>query len=243
MVHLIFLERCSTIRCSAQLVLPKTLMPKTFVSDQLYDYLLSASLREPEILQALRQETANHPMSQMQIAPEQGQFMALLVKLMGAKQALEVGVFTGYSALAVALALPADGKLVACDISEEYTAIAQRYWQQAGIAAKVDLRIAPALETLDQLLAEGQANRFDFAFIDADKSSYPLYYERALQLVRSGGLIVIDNVLWSGRVANPEVQDHRTAMIREFNQMLHQDERISLSLLAIADGLTLALKH
>jgi predicted O-methyltransferase YrrM len=218
-------------------------MAKTFVSDQLYDYLLSASLREPEILQALRQKTANHPMSQMQIAPEQGQFMALLVKLMDAKQALEVGVFTGYSALAVALALPADGKLVACDVSEEYTAIAQRYWQQAGIAAKIDLRIAPALETLDQLLAEGQANRFDFAFIDADKSSYLLYYERALQLVRSGGLIVIDNVLWSGRVANPEAQDHRTAMMREFNQTLHQDERVSLSLLPIADGLTLALKH
>lgn len=218
-------------------------MSKTFISDALYDYLLGVSLREPEILQALRQETASHPMSQMQIAPDQGQLMAFLVQLMGAKQALEIGVFTGYSSLAVALALPPDGKLIACDVSEDYTAIARRYWQAAGVADKIDLRIAPALDSLNQLLAEGQANSFDFAFIDADKSAYPDYYEMALQLVRPGGLIAIDNVLWSGRVADPTVTDSRTSLIREFNQKLHQDERISLSLLSIADGLTLALKR
>lgn len=221
----------------------KTKSNKTLISDGLYDYLLSISLRESEILQKLRQETATHPMSQMQIAPDQGQFMALLVQLMGAKKALEIGVFTGYSSLWVALALPPDGQLIACDVSEEYTAIARRYWQMAGVADKIDLRLAPALDTLDQLLAEGQANQFDFAFIDADKSAYPEYYERTLQLVRPGGLIAIDNVLWSGRVADPQVQDNRTEGIRAFNQRLYQDQRISLSVLPLADGLTLALKR
>jgi len=216
---------------------------KTLIDDALYNYLLSISLRESEILQKLRQETATHPMSQMQIAPDQGQFMALLVQLMGAKKALEIGVFTGYSSLCVALALPPDGQLIACDVSEEYTAIARRYWQMAGVADKIDLRLAPALDTLDQLLAEGQANQFDFAFIDADKSAYPQYYERTLQLVRPGGLIAIDNVLWSGRVADPQVQDNRTEGIRAFNQRLYQDQRINLSVLPLADGLTLALKR
>lgn len=216
---------------------------KTFIDDRLYNYLLSVSLQEPELLQKLRQETATHPMSQMQIAPDQGQLMALLVQLIGAKKALEVGVFTGYSSLAVALALPSDGQLIACDVSEDYTAIARRYWEQAGVTAKIDLRIAPALETLDQLLSEGQANSFDFAFIDADKSNYPSYYDRALKLVRPGGLIAIDNVLWSGRVADPQEQDNRTNRIRAFNQQLHQDNRIMLCMLAIADGLTLALKR
>jgi len=209
---------------------------------QLYDYFQSISLREPEILTKLREETAQHPMAIMQISPEQGQFMALLVRLMGAKKTLEVGVFTGYSSLVVALALPADGKIVACDVSEEYTAIARRYWQAAGVANKIHLHIAPALETLDRLLADGEAD-FDFAFIDADKSTYDSYYERALQLVRPGGLIAIDNVLWSGRVADPEVQDNRTNKIRAFNQKLHQDTRVTLSLVPIADGLTLALKN
>ncbi|MBF2003472.1 MAG: class I SAM-dependent methyltransferase [Synechococcales cyanobacterium M58_A2018_015] len=216
---------------------------KTLIDDALYNYLLSISLRESEILQKLRQETATHPMSQMQIAPDQGQFMALLVQLMGAKKALEIGVFTGYSSLCVALALPPDGQLIACDVSEEYTAIARRYWQMAGVADKIDLRLAPALDTLDQLLAEGQASQFDFAFIDADKSAYPQYYERTLQLVRPGGLIAIDNVLWSGRVADPQVQDNRTEGIRAFNQRLYQDQRINLSVLPLADGLTLALKR
>lgn len=213
------------------------------LSDTLYDYLLSVSLREPDIMQQLRLETAQHPLAQMQIAPEQGQFMALLVQLLGATKTLEVGVFTGYSALAVALALPAVGKLIACDVSEEYTAIARRYWQAAGVADKIDLRIAPALDTLDQLIAEGQADSFDFAFIDADKSNYSNYYERALQLVRPGGLIAIDNVLWSGQVVDPQVTDANTEAIRHFNQALHQDNRIALSLVPIADGLTLALKR
>jgi predicted O-methyltransferase YrrM len=213
------------------------------MGDRLYDYLLSVSLREPEILLKLREETARHPMSQMQIAPEQGQFMALLVQLMGATKALEVGVFTGYSALSVALAMPEHGQIVACDVSEEFTAIARRYWEMAGVTDKIDLRIAPAVETLDQLLAEGQAETFDFAFIDADKSNYGLYYERALQLVRPGGLILIDNVLWSGRVADGQVQDTRTEAIRAFNRKLHEDQRVTLSMVAIADGLTLTLKR
>ena len=212
------------------------------LEQNIYDYLQSVSLREPEILQHLRQETDQQPLSQMQISPEQGQFMALLVQLMGAKKTLEVGVFTGYSSLIVALALPPSGKVVACDVSEEYTAIARRYWQQAGVADKIDLHIAPAMDTLDRLLANGEAETFDFAFIDADKSSYDGYYERALQLVRPGGLIAIDNVLWSGRVADPKVQDNRTKTIRALNQKLHQDSRITLSLVPIADGLTLALK-
>ncbi|BAT55431.1 O-methyltransferase, family 3 [Nostoc sp. NIES-3756] len=210
---------------------------------QLYDYLLSASVREPEILWKLRQETANHPNGRMQISPEQGQFMRLLVQLLGAKKTLEVGVFTGYSSLSVALALPADGKIIACDVSEEFTAIARRYWQQAGVADKIDLRLAPGVVTLDALLADGQAGTFDFAFIDADKENYDAYYERALQLVRPGGLIAIDNVLWSGRVADAQIQDESTQAIRALNQKLHDDERVTLSLVPIGDGLTLALKR
>ncbi|MBD2344572.1 class I SAM-dependent methyltransferase [Anabaena subtropica] len=212
------------------------------IPSPLYDYLLSVSLREPEILTQLRQETSLHPVGRMQIAPEQGQFMALLVQLLGAKKTLEVGVFTGYSSLVIALALPPEGKVVACDISEEFTAIARRYWQQAGVADKIDLHLAPALETLDKLLAVGEAETFDFAFIDADKSNYENYYERSLQLIRPGGLIAIDNVLWSGRVADPEIQDNRTQKIRAFNQKLFQDQRITLSLIPIGDGLTLARK-
>lgn len=212
------------------------------IEPQLYNYLLSVSLREPEILRQLREETIQHPMARMQIAPEQGQFMALLVQLIGAKKTLEIGVFTGYSALVVALALPPDGRLVACDVSAEFTAIARGYWQKAGVADKIGLHIAPALETLDQLLAADEAESFDFAFIDADKSNYDGYYERSLQLVRPGGLIVIDNVLWSGKVADREVQDNRTTKIRALNEKLHQDQRINLSLVPIADGLTLAQK-
>jgi predicted O-methyltransferase YrrM len=220
-------------------------MPKQTLGldDQLYNYLLSASLREPEILQKLRQETASHPRSGMQISPEQGQFLALLIQLIGAKKTLEVGVFTGYSSTVVALALPADGKIIAADVSEEFTAIARRYWQLAGVADKIDLRLAPGLETLDHLLATGQAETFDFAFIDADKENYDGYYERALQLVRPGGLIAIDNVLWSGRVADPQIQDENTQIIRALNEKLHHDERVTLSLVPIADGLTLAIKR
>jgi len=213
------------------------------LEQNLYDYLLSVSLREPTILTQLRQETSQLPMSRMQISPEQGQFMALLVKLIGAKKTLEVGVFTGYSSLVVALALPADGKIVACDVSEEYTSVARRYWQQAGVADKIDLHIAPALETLDNLLTTGEAGTFDFAFIDADKSNYNNYYERCLELIRPGGLIAIDNVLWSGKVADTEIQDNQTNKIRALNSKLHQDSRITLSLVPIADGLTLAMKN
>jgi caffeoyl-CoA O-methyltransferase len=162
---------------------------------------------------------------------------------LGATKTLEVGVFTGYSSLCVALALPENGKLVACDVSEEYTGVARRYWQSAGVADKIDLRIAPALETLDELLAAGQAETFDFAFIDADKRNYEGYYERSLQLIRPGGLIAIDNVLWSGRVADPQDQEKNTQALRALNEKLHGDERITLSMVPIADGLTLALKR
>lgn len=210
---------------------------------QLYNYLLSISLREPDILAALREETAKQPMAAMQIAPEQGQFMEMLVQLMGATKTLEVGVFTGYSALCVALALPSNGQIVACDVSEEYTAIARRYWELAGVANKISLQLGPAIHTLDKLLAEGQAGTFDFAFIDADRENYETYFERSLQLVRNGGLIVIDNVLWSGRVADPKVQDESTLALRNFNDKLRNDPRVTLSVVPIGDGLTLALKR
>jgi predicted O-methyltransferase YrrM len=213
------------------------------LDNQLYDYLLSVSLREPDILRQLREETTRHPAAIMQIAPEQGQFMALLVQLLGATKTLDIGVFTGYSSLSVALALPPNGKIIACDVSEDDTAIARRYWQAAGVADKIDLRLAPALDTLDELLASGQAGTFDFAFIDADKRNYDAYYERSLQLIRPGGLIAIDNVLWAGRVADPQEQDNQTNTIRAFNEKLHHDERVTLSLVPIADGLTLALKR
>jgi predicted O-methyltransferase YrrM len=218
-------------------------MKKTIGIEQpLYNYLLSVSLTEAEVLQQLRAETATFSNAIMQIAPEQGQFMALLVRLMGAKKALEVGVFTGYSSLCVAIALPEDGKLIACDISEDYTSVARRYWDKAGVGNKIDLKIAPAIETLDKLLANGESETFDFAFIDADKGNYYNYYDRALKLIRPGGLIAVDNVLWSGAVADPEIRDNQTKKIRDFNQKLHEDNRVNISLVPIADGLTLALK-
>lgn len=213
------------------------------LNESLYQYLLSVSLREPEILQQLRQETANHPGAIMQISPDQGQFLALLVQLTGVKKALEIGVFTGYSALCVALALPPQGTLIACDVSEEYTKIARRYWHKANVENKIDLRLAPAVDTLNQLLESNQEETFDFVFIDADKINYLNYYEKSLQLLRTGGLMVIDNVLWSGRVADLNVTDQSTQALREFNQTLHQDDRITLSLIPVADGLTLALKR
>jgi len=212
------------------------------LSDDLYDYLLSVSLRESGLQRRLRDETAANPMSRMQISPEQGQFMALLARLIGARRCLEVGVFTGYSSLAVALALPADGSIVACDVSEEWTAVARRYWTEAGVADKIDLRLAPALETLDSLLAAGGGGSFDFAFIDADKTNYLGYYERALELLRPGGLVAVDNTLWSGRVAQPEVVDPDTVALRHFNERLRRDDRVDLSLLPVGDGLTLARK-
>lgn len=215
----------------------------TLVTDALYDYILANSLREPAVLQQLREETASHSLANMQIAPEQGQFMALLIELTGAKRILEIGVFTGYSSTCLALALPPEGKLTACDISKKHTDVARRYWEMAGVSNKVDLRLGPALETLDNLLAEDQAGSYDLAFIDADKANYDGYYERALGLLRSGGLIMVDNVLWSGQVADPAFDDDDTAAIRALNAKIHTDARVSISLLPVADGLTLALKR
>ena len=212
------------------------------LTDEIYRYLLEMSLREPESMRRLRAETARMEWARMQIAPEQAQFMALLVELMGARKALEIGTFTGYSALAVALALPPEGRLITCDISEEWTAVARRHWEEAGVADKIDLRLAPALETLDALIDGGEAGSFDFAFIDADKEAYEEYYERTLTLLRPGGLVTVDNVLWSGSVADPSRQDADTEAIRAFNAKLRTDGRVSLSLVPIGDGLTLARK-
>ncbi|MCH7888288.1 MAG: class I SAM-dependent methyltransferase [Proteobacteria bacterium] len=209
----------------------------------LHEYLLGASLREPDVLRRLREETAAMPYSEMQVAPEQGQFMALLVEIIGARRTIEIGVFTGYSSLWVALALPPDGRMIACDVSEEWTAVARRYWREAGVADKIDLRIAPALETLDGLLAAGEGGRFDFAFIDAKKTEYIDYYERTLELLRPGGVVAVDNVLWSGNVADPAKHDDDTDAIRAFNAKLSGDERVSLSMVPLADGLTLARKR
>jgi caffeoyl-CoA O-methyltransferase len=213
------------------------------LDDRLYDYLLAVSLREPDAMRRLREETARHPQAEMQIAPEQGQFMGLLARLIGARKCLEVGVFTGYSALAVALALPFDGLLVACDVSEEFTSIGRRYWREAGVDQLIRLELGPAVRTLDALLAGGEGATFDFAFIDADKPSYALYVERSLALLRPGGLLAIDNVLWSGKVADPAVHDADTDAIRALNAQLLADERIDLSLLPVGDGLTLARKR
>jgi caffeoyl-CoA O-methyltransferase len=213
------------------------------LDDSLYEYLLSVSLRDSALDQALRAETDALEYGVMQIAADQAQFMTLLVRLCGARRAIEIGTFTGYSALAIARGLPADGRLIACDISREWTAIAQRYWQQADLAQLIDLRLAPARDTLQSLIAAGEAGRFDFAFIDADKPALPDYYEACLTLLRAGGLVAIDNVLWGGRVADPGVQDESTRAIRAFNRRLHQDPRVELSLLPIGDGLTLARKR
>ncbi len=213
------------------------------LNDALYEYLLSVSLREPDVLCRLREETAKMPQHNMQTSPEQGQFMALLVELTGARKCLEVGTFTGYSTLSLALALPEDGQIVACDISEEFTSRAKPYWQEAGVAGKIDLRLGPALETLDALIADGESGAFDFAFIDADKVNYQGYFQRALDLIRRGGLILVDNVLWSGAVVDPARDDEDTEAIRAFNQACADDPRISLSLVPIGDGLTLARKR
>ena len=213
------------------------------MNDKLYSYLLKVSLREPPILKRLRNETARHPKHSMQISPEQGQFMRMLIHLMGASRCIEVGVFTGYSSLSVALALPHAGRIVACDVSEEYTLVAKRYWKQAGVDGKIDLHIGPALATLDAMLRRGEAGRYDFAFIDADKRNYLNYYRRLLRLVRPGGLIAVDNVLWSGRVTESRDRSIDTLAIRRFNKVLQSDKRIELSLVPIGDGLTLARKQ
>jgi predicted O-methyltransferase YrrM len=211
--------------------------------EEIYKYMLAMSLREPPLLRKLREETADHPAARFHIPPEHGQFMAFLVQLMGARRTIEIGVFTGYSSLAVALALPADGRIVACDINEEYTSTARRYWKAAGVDHMIDLRLKPAMETLRELMTQGQRHRFDFAFIDADKSSYEGYYECVLELLRPGGLIMVDNVLWSGRVCDPADQTVDTVALRAFNEKLLKDSRVSLSMLPLGDGVTLALKR
>jgi predicted O-methyltransferase YrrM len=213
------------------------------MTDALHAYLLKTTVREPPLLVRLREETARLPGASMQISPEQGQLMRLLVELVGARRTLEVGVFTGYSSTVVALALPADGKLVACDTSEEWTAVARRYWREAGVESKVELHVRPALRTLEELLATGQAGSFDFAFIDADKTGYDDYYERCLTLLRPGGLLAVDNTLWGGDVANPADQRESTQAIRALNLKIANDPRVSASLVPIGDGLYLARKH
>jgi predicted O-methyltransferase YrrM len=214
----------------------------TEVTAALAEYIRSITLREPAPLKKLRDESASHPRASMQTAPEQGQFLHLLARLAGARKTLEVGVFMGYSSTWVALALPPGGKIIACDVSEEYTARARQTWAEAGVADRIELRIAPALETLDALLAAGQRGTFDMAFIDADKSNYTHYYDRALELLRPGGVVAIDNVLWDGKVIDPAAADADTAAIRAFNQKLHADTRVVLTLIPLGDGLTLACK-
>jgi predicted O-methyltransferase YrrM len=213
------------------------------ITDDIHRYLVEHSVREPDVLARLRAATASLPQAQMQIGPEQGQLMALLARLVGAKRCIEIGVFTGYSSLSVALALPPDGRILACDVSEEWTSIARRFWREAGVEHKIELKLQPAVRTLEQLLAAGEAGRYDFAFIDADKPSYDTYYELLLQLLRPGGLIALDNTLWSGHVADPNDRDPNTAALRVLNDKLHRDERVDLSLLPVGDGLTLARKR
>jgi len=210
---------------------------------KLYDYVLDVGLREPEVLRQLREATDQEEMSVMRSAPEQGQFMAMLLKLMGAKRVLEVGTYTGYGTLWMALSLPHDGEIVTCDVSEPWTAVARRFWEEAGVLDKVHLKLRPALETLDTMLATGEQGSFDFAFIDADKVNYDGYYEACLKLIRSGGLICVDNTLWGGSVIDSDKHDADTEAIRVFNEKLKDDDRIELSMLPIADGLTLALKR
>ncbi len=213
------------------------------LDEELYQYLLDHGLREPEVLMRLRTATEKEEMAEMRSAPEQGQFMALLLRLMGAGRAIEIGTYTGYATLWMALALPPDGEIITCDVSERWTSVARRFWREAGVDEKVRLYLAPALETLDGLLAKGEAGRFDFAFIDADKANYENYFERCLKLIRPGGLIVVDNVLWGGSVTDPAKTDEATEAIRSFNKRLKNDTRIELSMLPVADGLTLARKR
>jgi len=209
------------------------------LTEELYEYMLSVSLREPDILRELRLETAQDENAHMQISPEQGQFMALLVKLLGAKRTLEIGVYTGYSSLCIGLGLPEDGRVIACDVNREWTDTAERYWRKAGVQDRIELHLGPAQQTLEGFCAEG-TDSFDFAFIDADKKNYDMYYEYCLQLIRPRGLIAIDNMLWKGAVADAAVNDDDTVAIRALNRKIHADPRVEISLVPIADGLALA---
>jgi caffeoyl-CoA O-methyltransferase len=213
------------------------------LSNELHNYLLSVTLREEPVLKKLRDETAKMEKRNMQISPEQGQFMQLLVRLIQARNIIEIGVFTGYSALSMALAMPPGGRLIACDLSQEWTNIGKKYWKEAGVSDRIDLRLAPALETLEVLSMDWKAGHFDLAFIDADKENYALYYEHCLKLLRPNGLILFDNTLWDGKVADPQCNDSETRAIRDLNQKLHRDERVDISLIPIGDGLTLVRKR
>jgi caffeoyl-CoA O-methyltransferase len=214
-----------------------------FLPERLDAYVRSHGTRETAVQRALRRATARQRGAGMQISPEQAGFMQLLVRMLRARRCIEIGTYTGYSALAVALALPPDGRIVCCDVSEAWTAIGRRFWNKAGVAHKIRLRLAPALETLDALIAQGEAGRFDFAFIDADKTNYANYYERCLKLVRRGGLVAVDNTLWGGSVVDARKQSADTRAIRAFNRRLRRDRRVELALVPIGDGLTLALKR
>jgi len=213
------------------------------LNDELYRYLLHVGVREPQVLMELREATEAEEMSIMRSAPEQGQFMALLLKLMGASHVLEIGTFTGYATLWMALAMPRDGKIITCDVSERWTFIAHRFWEQAGVQNRIHLHLRPALETLEELLENGAAASFDFAFIDADKENYDAYFEACLQLVRPGGLIAVDNTLWGGSVVDESNHEASTEAIRTFNEKLRDDPRFDLSMLPIADGLSLVMKN
>jgi caffeoyl-CoA O-methyltransferase len=215
----------------------------TFLPEEIQRYMLDTTLRDMPVLRELREETAKHPHSGMQTGADQVQFLQLLVRLIGARRCIEVGVFTGYSSLGVALALPQDGRIVACDVSEEYTSVARRYWERAGVAGKIDLYLAPATQTLDALIHAGESGRFDFAYIDADKTGYDAYYERCLALLRPNGLIAIDNVLWSGDVVNESTQDPDTLALRALNAKIGCDERVDATLLPIGDGLMVVRKR
>jgi predicted O-methyltransferase YrrM len=213
------------------------------ISDELAAYVVEVGTREPDVLARLREETAAIPQSRMQIAPEEGAFLAMLVELTGARRCIEIGTFTGYSSTVVALALPENGSIVCCDVSEEWTSLARKYWDEAGVASKIDLRIAPAAETLDRLIENGEQAAYDFAFVDADKTGYDGYYERLLQLVRPGGLIAFDNTLWGGAVLDVDPEDEDTRAIQALNAKLAGDQRITLCLLPVADGVTLARRR
>lgn len=220
----------------------RTINKSVKVTDQVYRYILDNSLRETDVLRQLREENLQLPRADMQIAPEQGQFMQLLTRAMGFRRSLDIGVFTGYSSLSVALAMPKDGLVVGCEISSEWIRVARRYWEQAGVSHMIDLRMGPAIQTLDALIAAGEAGSFDFAFVDADKLNYAAYYERAITLLRPGGLIALDNMLWYGHVADQRKGDAETIAIRNLNRRILEDDRVQATLLPIADGLTLALK-
>jgi len=213
------------------------------LTDALYDYLVEVSVREPDLLRRLREETGQLENARMQISREQGQFMRMLVGLMGAKRVLEIGTFTGYSALCLAAGIPLDGTVITCDVNDEWPTFAKRYWAEAGVGAKIESRICPANDLLDELIAEGRSGSFDFVFLDADKTHLDDYYEKSLRLVRDHGVIAVDNTLWSGKVADPEVHDAATMAIRGFNVKAYDDPRVDISLVPIGDGLTLLRKR